>query len=154
MSPREPLPWPPLVGTKGLPRAVRVRDVVLTVVAWAALGWLLRDAMALAWDWLRAPMFTLTELAPPDWIALRDEIAPYMLFAAVLVAWLIFWAVVRHRRICALPPSPQPRGLDCAEEAAALALDPAQVAQWREWRTLVVDFDDAGRPVDARRGTI
>jgi poly-beta-1,6-N-acetyl-D-glucosamine biosynthesis protein PgaD len=147
-----PVEWPPLVGATGVPWLVRARDVVLTLLVWATLVWLLRDAIDLAADWLRAPIFVLTEAAPPDWAALRARLRPFAIVSAVLVAWLVYWAMVRRRRIQAMPPSPQPPMLDATEEAGALGLDPAEVARWREWRVAVVEFDAAGRPVTAREG--
>jgi poly-beta-1,6-N-acetyl-D-glucosamine biosynthesis protein PgaD len=146
-APRE---WPPLVGAGRIPLAVRVRDVLLTLAAWAVLAWLLRDAMVLAWDYLRAPFFELTKAAPPDWPALWARLRPFAVVSAALVAWLVYWALVRRRRIQALPPSPQPPALHVAQEARALGLDPAEVARWREWRVAVVEFDAAGRPTAAR----
>lgn len=154
MSAHHPRRWPPLVGAERVPALVRARDVALTLLAWGVLVWLLRDSLALAGDWLRAPMFTLTDAAPPDWARLRAEFAPFAFFSAALVAWLVFWALVRRRRIRALPPSPQPPALPAADEARALGLDAAELAQWRSWRTVVVEFDEAGRPRSARRGTI
>jgi poly-beta-1,6-N-acetyl-D-glucosamine biosynthesis protein PgaD len=148
-APRE---WPPLVGETGVPLLVRARDVALTLLVWATLVWLLRDAIDLAADWLRAPMFVLTEAAPPDWAALRARLRPFAVVSAALVAWLVYWALVRRRRIQAVPPSPQPPVLDAAEEARALGLDPAGIARWREWRVAVVEFDAAGRPIAAREG--
>ncbi len=154
MSPRGARPWPPLVGVERVPALVRARDIVLTLLAWGVLVWLLSDSIALAWDWLRAPMFTLTDVAPPDWARLGAELRPFALFSAALVGWLVFWALVRRRRIRAMPPSPQPPALPAAEEAGALGLDAADLAQCRTWRSVVVEFDEAGRPRAARRGTI
>jgi poly-beta-1,6-N-acetyl-D-glucosamine biosynthesis protein PgaD len=147
-----PVEWPPLVGATNVPLAVRVRDIVLTLLVWATLVWLLRDAIDLAVDWLRAPMFVLTDAAPPDWTALRARLRTFAVVSAALVAWLVYWALVRRRRIQAVPPSPQPPALDAAAEAGALGLDPAEVVRWREWRVAVVEFDAAGRPIAAREG--
>lgn len=144
--------WPPLVGATRIPLYVRLRDVALTLLAWATLFWLLRDAAALAWDFVRAPLFELSERASPDWADLRQRLRPFTIVSTVLVAWLIYWALVRRRRIQAVPPAPQPPVLAAAEQAAPLGLDPAAIERWREWRVAVVEFDAAGRPVAAREG--
>lgn len=152
MNTRDPRPWPPLVGVTRVPMLIRVRDVALTLLAWATLVYLLRDSIALAWDYLRAPMFELTHLPPPDWRGLAKQLEPYSRFAAWLIAWLIFWGLVRRKRIRAVPPSPQPPDLPVELQASALDLDPADVERWREWRVAVVEFDEAGRPRAAHDG--
>jgi len=152
MSDREPRPWPPLVGVERVPAVIRLRDIALTLLAWATLVYLLRESIALAWDYLRAPMFTLENVPPPDWRGLLRELEPYGRFTGWLVGWLIFWGLWRRKRIRALPPSPQPPELPVESEATALDLDPGDVERWREWRVAVVEFDDAGRPRSAREG--
>jgi poly-beta-1,6-N-acetyl-D-glucosamine biosynthesis protein PgaD len=153
MNTRDPRPaWPPLVGVERVPLFIRVRDTVLTLLAWATLVYLLRDSIALAWDYLRAPMFELTHLPPPDWRGLAKQLEPYGRFVAGLIAWLVFWGFVRRKRIRAVPPSEQPPELPVEAQATALDLDPADVERWREWRIAVVEFDDAGRPRSARDG--
>ncbi len=151
-APKPPLAWPPLVGVERVPMVIRVRDTVLTLLAWATLVYLLRDSIALAWDYLRAPMFEFTHLEPPDWRALLRQLEPYGRFSAWLIAWLVFWGLVRRKRIRAVPPSEQPPELPVESQASALDLDPGDVERWREWRIAVVEFDDAGRPRAARDG--
>jgi poly-beta-1,6-N-acetyl-D-glucosamine biosynthesis protein PgaD len=144
-GPGDPEPgWPPLVGGR-LPLAVRVRDIVLTLAAWAVLAWLLRDAIALAVDFLRAPIFELTDQQPPDWKDLRRRLRPFMQVSGVLVCWLMVWSLIRSKRMRAVPPSPQPEPLPLCEHAAALGVDPGAAEGWRREQIVVIAFDAADR---------
>ena len=39
--------WPPLIETARAPMWMRVRDFVITILAWGVLAWLVRDAVLL-----------------------------------------------------------------------------------------------------------
>jgi poly-beta-1,6-N-acetyl-D-glucosamine biosynthesis protein PgaD len=137
--------WPPLVNATGLPLFVRVRDTVLTLCAWGLLGYLLRDALYLAWDYFKYPIFELTTASPPDWRAMWLRLSNYALFIAAMMAWLLVWGHFRRATMSAATPQPQPPDLPPGQHAQTFELDAVDIQRWQTERRLVVHFDDAGR---------
>ncbi len=137
--------WPPLIRGANVPLWVRLRDAVLTLLAWALLGYLMRETLDLLNDYLRYPIFEFTSAAPPDWQELWGRLRPFSYFIAVITLWLLFWALLRGRRLRATAPVPQPVPLALAAHAAAFGLDEAALARWTEARVLVVHFDATGQ---------
>ena len=87
------------MGSDRVSRAVRLRDLLLTALAWCAFAWMLRDAIALAIDWFREPSGQLTHLQPPDWPRAWQRLRNGVVVAALLAAWLGFWAVYRSKAL-------------------------------------------------------
>lgn len=144
--------WPPLVNATGIPLFIRVRDTVLTLAAWAMLGYLLRDALYLAYDYLSHPIFELTTATPPDWAALWRRLRGYALFIAILMAWLVYWGHKRRTTLASTAPQPQPPTLPVEPHARAFYLEPAEVLRWHAARRLVVNFEPDGRIASATSG--
>lgn len=143
-KPPRPLSWPPLVGTRSLPRHILLRDALLTLAAWLLLGYLLRDAIELAWDFLRHPLFELSAVDPPDWDAILGHLNRYRIFIGVLVGWLLFWGFYSRSSLSASQPRPAPPALDPAQHAGTLGLDVQALRNWQSSRGLVFHFDEAG----------
>ncbi len=141
----KPTEWPPLIHGADVPVWVRVRDVVLTLLAWAALAWVLRTGLELTIDYLSPPRFEFTNFSPPNLLELASRLAGFLYFIGALFAWLIFWAVVRGHRLRLSAPAPQPPGLTLSDHSADFELAADAIAPWRDARVLVVHFDDAGR---------
>jgi poly-beta-1,6-N-acetyl-D-glucosamine biosynthesis protein PgaD len=137
--------WPPLIQGAKVPGWVRLRDWVLTLLAWALLGYLMRETLDLLRDYFRYPIFEFTSATPPDWRELWGRLRPFSYFIAVLTVWLLFWALLRGRRLRATAPVPQPAPLALSTHAAAFGLDEAALARWTEARVLVVHFDATGQ---------
>jgi hypothetical protein len=137
--------WPPLIHGADVPAWVRARDVVLTLLAWAALAWALREGLELTIDYLSPPRFEFTNLSPPNLLELVSRLAGFLYFIAALFGWLIFWAVARGRRLRLTAPAVQPPGLTLSAHSADFELAADAIAPWRDARVLVVHFDDEGR---------
>ena len=144
MKPVPDMPWPPLIAGANVPAWVRLRDVVLTLLAWALLLYLMRETLHLLHDYLRAPIFEFTNATPPDWEELWGRLRPFSYFVAALTLWLLFWALTRGRRMRDTAPVAQPASLATKQHAAAFGLESAAVARWTEARILVVHFDAQG----------
>ena len=136
--------WPPLVNATGVPLFIRVRDTVLTLCAWALLGYLLRDVLYLAWDYLRHPIFELTTASAPDWRLLWHRLSGYALFIAALMAWLLLWGHFRRATLAAAAPQPQPPALAAVDQFRHFGLAVAQIDVWQGAQRLVVHFDGDG----------
>jgi PgaD-like protein len=142
----KPIDWPPLIHGSSVPGWVRVRDAVLTLLAWGALAWVLRDGLELTVDFLSPPRFEFTNLSPPNLLELATRLSGFLVFVGALFGWLAFWAVARGRRLRLNAPVAQPQGLSVAAQSADFALAATTVEPWRDARVLVVHFDAAGRP--------
>lgn len=140
-----PMQWPPLISPSRLPRVVLVRDAALTAAAWFVFGILCADAISLLEDYLRYGVAGPARIPLPDWPAIWEALRAFVAVAAVLVAWLIYWAVARARRVRATGLEPQPPALTLAEHAAAYAIPESDLAGWRTLRIATVHFDAAGR---------
>ena len=132
--------WPPLIVGAKVSRWVRLRDVVLTLLAWLLLAWLMRETLDLASNYLSYPMFEFTDSDPPDWLELWSRLQPFSKFIAALVLWLLFWALVRSRRMRTTLPEPQPAPLALGEHAAMFGLQAQDATRWPVARILVVHF--------------
>jgi poly-beta-1,6-N-acetyl-D-glucosamine biosynthesis protein PgaD len=139
-----PMKWPPLVGTELLPLAIRVRDDILTVGAWGMLGYMLRDALYFIWDYLRYPIFELTNARAPDWLALWQEMELYAVIIAALMTWSLVWGHYRRDTLAAREHRTQPAALPVEEHARALGLRPEDVLAWQAERSLVANFSPEG----------
>lgn len=144
-TPCRPEPWPPLILGAHLPAWLRWRDAVLTLAAWALLGYLMRDTLHLVRDYLSAPVFEFSSAEPPDWRELWGRLRPFMGFVAALTLWLLCWALLRGRAMRATAPVPPPPPLEAARQAAAFDLDATTLADWSAARVLVVHFGADGR---------
>ncbi len=142
--------WPPLVGTTNLPLLIQLRDTLITGLAWVALGYLLYDALLLAWDYLSHPIFELTYTTAPDWHSIWKRLAPYAAYAGILISWLLYWAYVSRHRLADASHKPQPPALNPDEHARSLNLPADQVRAWQTKRSMVANFDDAGNIVSIK----
>lgn len=137
--------WPPLIHGIDVPGWVRVRDVLLTLLAWVVLVWVLRDGLELTVDCLSPPRFEFTHLSPPNLLELAARLAGFLYFIGALLGWLVFWAVARGRRLRLSAPVAQPQPLTLAAQSADFELVADTIAPWRDARVLVVNFDKRGR---------
>jgi poly-beta-1,6-N-acetyl-D-glucosamine biosynthesis protein PgaD len=145
MNPTPLRSWPPLITGARLPRWIRIRDVVLTLLAWFLLGRLLRDPIYVAYDYLRHPIFQLTTAQPLDIRALWERLRYFALISVVLVTWLCLWALINRRRLIRCPThAPQPPELSLAEQAARAGIDEKKVNEAREFKVTNVHFREDG----------
>jgi hypothetical protein len=144
------LEWPPLVVGARVRAWLRVRDILMTLLAWLALSWAMRDVLAMLADYLRPPVFELNSMAPPNWNELWRRLQPFSYFIAVLLVWLLCWALIRGRAMrvagaASLPP-PQPQLSE--DHAASFGLAAREIDAWRRARVIVVHLGDDGRSVE------
>lgn len=134
--------WPPIITGVRLPVLVIVRDVLLTLMAWCALGWLLRGPIYVAYDYLRHPIFELTTAQPLDVGLLLRRLRYFWMSSALLIVWLSLWAVIERRRLRAAMQSPQPPSLTIPEQAAQFGLAESAVQAARKFRITNVQFQE------------
>jgi poly-beta-1,6-N-acetyl-D-glucosamine biosynthesis protein PgaD len=136
--------WPPLIRADRVPAWVRVRDLVLTVAAWAALLYWVRGALLLIADWLWYPFFELNAQPAPDWPRIWSTLAPFVVLAAVLAAWLVYWSLRRRKILVRQRSMAQPPALDLGVHANRYGLGPSDIAALRDARVVTVQFDADG----------
>jgi poly-beta-1,6-N-acetyl-D-glucosamine biosynthesis protein PgaD len=140
------LAWPPLVGSDRVPRAVRLRDLLLTILAWCAFFWMLRNAIALTIDWFREPFGQFTHLQAPDWPRLWERLSNYVQVAGLLMVWIAFWAVYRSKALkpsglTEAPPQALPDSVLCERYGVA----PEQLQAWQAQQVVTVNVALDGR---------
>jgi poly-beta-1,6-N-acetyl-D-glucosamine biosynthesis protein PgaD len=136
--------WPPLILARRVPRWVRVRDLALTIGAWAVLAYWVRGALLLAYDWLSHPIFELSAHPAPQWSRMWLTLAPFLAASALLAAWLVFWAARRSAELAVQRSVTQPPPLEPGTHAAGFGLQPAGLLSLREARVQTVRFDAHG----------
>lgn len=148
--------WPPLITARRLPWWLLARDALLTLLAWGALLWLVQRPIRIAWDYLFvAPYGQLTREAPIDWVALATMLRPFMVVAAVLVVWVLVWALVRIRPLQSREAQTPPAPLAAAEQARTFGIDTDDLLQWQRQKvaTARFDADNLLRAMDPKAGS-
>jgi poly-beta-1,6-N-acetyl-D-glucosamine biosynthesis protein PgaD len=140
--------WPPRIPQTLAPWWIRLRDLLLTLLAWLAYLWILRN-----------PVFACIAWLSPSWGAYLQtvfgkvtniDIRPYLWIAAGLVAWIVTNGLLRRHRLRqeASPDHAVP-ALPPEEQFAAAGVPASQVSWWQGARHLHVDHDAQGRIVGA-----
>lgn len=142
MKPAPEHPWPPLITSAKVSRIIRVRDWLLTLIAWIALAYLMRLGPVLLWDYFSHPHLELTWMKALNWSLFWERFIPFLFMILAVVTWITVWAMKRRgvlrRSFDPRPPAPP---LPLEEHAASLRLDPREIERWRQWRIVTVHFD-------------
>lgn len=136
--------WPPLITSANRPRAILWRDVLLTMLMWALLGFILYTEMELIWNGIqylaRVPDVVVDAQLELFWRRLK----PLLWLMGALVAMLgIATLLSRDRRNRALLKSP-PLPLPEAALASRAGLSEAALAHARTHRIAVVHVGENG----------
>ena len=162
--------WPPVIPRTRAPWPLRVRDALLTLIAWFLLLWVLRDALlslvagvspeaaARTAAWLEnrlSPM--LGHLVPVAPAVFWRELDDFLYAALAFVAWLVMWGWLNREQLQRQPPalgaphgdnvSPSP--LATSEQFATNGAQPL-ASLWQQARRLRVQCDDFGRVLHVR----
>jgi poly-beta-1,6-N-acetyl-D-glucosamine biosynthesis protein PgaD len=134
-------PWPPLIVAEHIPRSVRWRDALLTVLAWGAFAFLVEKELAPVLGALQAMGFGDYGVKV-DWLAYLERLTPFLLVAAVLAGLLVGFSLRTLRRRTRSLLLPQPAALEAADEARRAGLDEAALVAARDLRIAIVYIDD------------
>jgi hypothetical protein len=142
--------WPPIIGT-GITPFIRLRDTILTVIAWILVVVLLWEVLELLWDYFDDPIFALTKTHSLSWLGLLDRIGNFALVSLLLVLWLTFWGFVRRKASRAARTSQGVPEFRSALVSAVRAVDARPVSRRRTracsspWRNRCCRAENAAR---------
>jgi poly-beta-1,6-N-acetyl-D-glucosamine biosynthesis protein PgaD len=142
-------PWPPLIVAANVPRAVRWRDLLLTLAAWVAFAYLLDHEFALSLHALKLLGLGGAEV-DTNWRLYLERLAPFLLVAAALAVALVVFSLRtlrrRSRTLRMSPPSP----LTTVQQARVAGLDEAALVAARDQRIVVVRQVEHGLSIEAK----
>ena len=142
-------PWPPLIVAEHIPRLVKWRDALLTVLAWAAFAFLLERELTPIFAALQALAFGDVGIKV-DWLAYLERLTPFLLVAAALAGLLVGFSLSTLRRRSRSLLLPQPAALPAADQARRAHLDEGALLAARDQRIVVVHSDDIGLRIEVR----
>jgi hypothetical protein len=137
--------WPPLVWPEQLSVWVRLRDGLITFLAWVLMAWLIRHELSVLVDYFRPPVFQLTRVSTPNWAKFWDQFGGFVILSGVLVGWIVLWAIRRRRIVFRAPNAPEPAPLALEAHARVWDLSPETVLAARSSKSIRADFDETGR---------
>jgi poly-beta-1,6-N-acetyl-D-glucosamine biosynthesis protein PgaD len=136
-------PWPPLIVAKHVPRLVKWRDALLTLLMWGVFAVLLDIEFELFLGPHPQPGLSRFD-TNAKWSVYFDRLMPFLLTAAILAGLLIIFSVRTLRRRSRALLLPQPAPLETADQAHRAGLDEAELIVAREQRIVIVHIDTNG----------
>jgi hypothetical protein len=138
-------PWPPLIVATHVPRFVKWRDILLTLVIWGCFAVLLDKEYELFLDDYLEPLGLDLFDTYANWPEFFDRLMPFLLTAAILGGLLVIFSLrtLRRRSRGLLLPKPAP--LETAHQAHHAGLNEAELIDARSQRIVIVHIDTNGR---------
>ena len=137
-------PWPPLIVAKHVPRFVKWRDMLLTMMMWGGFAVLLDIEFELFLG-----RYLQRGLSPFDtnanWPEFFGRLVPFLLTAAILAGLLVIFSLRTLRRRGRALLLPQPVPLETADQAHRAGLDEVELIAARDQRIVIVHIDADGR---------
>ena len=130
--------WPPLITDAARPPWVLWRDRFLTILVWTVFLALFVE------QWLVFQARIETYFATPDaeWEFLLQ---PFVIVVGMMVAWLVFSAIMTYHRAIKARRSAQPHPLALAAEAAHFGTTPNDLTAARQHQIIAVVIELDGR---------
>jgi poly-beta-1,6-N-acetyl-D-glucosamine biosynthesis protein PgaD len=130
--------WPPIIKSHSVPLFIKLRDDLLTVVAWIILISVLHDLWWLLYDFLSDPIFHLTRQQAPDWYEIWEKMSRFVYRAGIMMIWIIWYGSIRYALKKDAGPISQPREINSEELAALYGHTPVEVKNWQNLRLVEV----------------
>jgi hypothetical protein len=141
--------WPPLIVAANVPRAVRWRDLLLTLAAWAAFAYLLDHEFALSLHALQLLGLGGAKV-DTNWRVYLERLTPFLLVAAALVAALVLFSLRTLRRRSRTLRMSLPSPLGSVRQAHIAGLDEVTLISARDQRIVVVRRGERGLSIEAK----
>jgi hypothetical protein len=137
-------PWPPLVIAEHVPRLIKWRDVLITLIMWLCLALLLATEFELfVGSYLEQLGFGFFN-TNANWRFFFEQLTPYILVTAALAIVLVLFSLQTLRRRSRALSLPQPPPLEVADEARLARLDEIALIAARDRPIVIVHIDADG----------
>jgi hypothetical protein len=137
--------WPPLIVADHVPRFIRWRDFLLTLLMWIAFAIILETEFEMFFgDYLeRLGIGDFDTEA--NWPIFFERLIPFLATTTLLISLLIVASIrtSRRRRRALLLPIPVPLGL--AEQCRRAGVDEHTLISARDLKIVIVHIDPAGK---------
>lgn len=135
-----------VVISEDLPTWIRVRDIVLTVMAWAFWFYICWDVIIM----LELGLIREFDADPSnnmDWELLSKQLSVSYTFSGIVIAFLVLWGVFNTLLIAKMVKNRQTfvTPITLQEEASTYDCNAEDVALWRKEKIVTVSIDDIGR---------
>jgi poly-beta-1,6-N-acetyl-D-glucosamine biosynthesis protein PgaD len=130
--------WPPIIKSHSVPLFIKLRDDLLTVVAWIILISVLHDLWWLLYDFLSDPIFHLTRQQAPDWYEIWEKMSRFVYRSGIMMIWIIWYGSIRYALKKDAGPIPQPREINSEELAILYGHTSIEVKNWQNSRSVEV----------------
>ena len=137
-------PWPPLIVAKHVPRSVKWRDTLLTLMMWGGFAVLLDTEFELFLGHYLQPGVSRFD-TNAKWSVFFDRLMPFLLTAAILAGLLVIFSLRTLRRRSRALLLPERAPLETADQAHRAGLDEAELIVARDQRIVIVHIDADGR---------
>jgi hypothetical protein len=122
-----------------VPVWMRIRDILITLLAWLIVAHFMREALHLGYEYLWH--FELVNAKAPNWRGMWDDLHRFVILTACLIVWLTFWALNSRKRLRSASMMAQPDALSLREHAETIGLTEAQLMHCKSYVTTTVFFD-------------
>ena len=141
----DPRHWPPLIVAADVPRWIRWRDGLLTLLMWALFAFMLEVEFEILLGAHLERLGLGSFVNPADLSGFLERLIPYYDTALVLVALLFVAGLFTARRRRRGRSLPAPLALATADQARRAGLDEAALAAARAIQIVVVHVEADGR---------
>lgn len=134
------------INSRNIPMRMMVRDVVITLLAWALWSWI-------CWDMFQIIYLEILHYLDDDPVNNLDlarlvrQLQVSYLFSGSVIAFLIVWAMINLARLAKTKNMAwaETAPLDLEREVVVYGCTVKEVVSWREARVLEVGVDDSGK---------
>jgi poly-beta-1,6-N-acetyl-D-glucosamine biosynthesis protein PgaD len=137
-----PIQWPPIIKSHSVPLIIKLRDDLITVLAWIVLITVLHDLWWLLYDYLSDPIFELTKQEAPNWDLIWQKMSRFVYRAGILMCWIIWFGSTRYALKMKAGIIAQPREVNPEELATLYGHAPSEIKHWQNLRSVKVYLNE------------
>ncbi len=142
----KPMKWPPIIYRTSISPWVKLRDAVMTFLAWTVLILLLQGLWILIRDFFSEPIFHLLPNQEPDWLGIWMRLRIFAILTGIVVTWILVFSLFRYSSIKRIKSVyHHPTYTDLNRLTAEFGLSPIEILEWQDLRCVDVFIDPNGR---------
>lgn len=135
------IPWPPIIRTAKVPLLIRLRDLLLTILAWVIVATLLWELFDFLEDYFSDPIFTIRRIHALDWGTFIQRASVFTMIGTVLLVWLLFRGLSRRKHLKHHKTKKKVKPLSLSEHGKDFGVSEQSIEDWRRNKIAVVYFD-------------